>query len=745
MARFGPGVGAALLVMAAACAAGSDGASERPTAPDPSIPVPSVTVDLTGDTATLRWDPVDSAQAYRVGNGETATDVPAAVCDTRCALTVSAGTEWLTSAVSVSTVMEGGGYSEPDTVTVDLPEPAPGNGDDPAGGGLEVLLVHGWDPDDEGSRPEVETVPVASMQEAERLIEASQQADTGIVSASLNPPVTLADASRDADGAGHAEATWQTDAMQFDLLPEDRRGGGIVVGLIEMGGVDPDHPSLRGAVDRGTTIGDPTAAGVIEDGARMTDDDAHATATSSLIVGQPGGAVPGVAPSATILPVDIGGDPTVADMAEGIMWAVDNGADVINISLAATCATADPASCTSGLRSAVDYAEAHEVVVVASADNNGSGEGCKDPPNAASMPAVLDTVISVGAYGPDSERWECSPERFDVDLLAPGIQLLTAEPAGAYGVRTGTSYSAPLVAGLIATILAERPDLTPADIRAMLPQWRLPDGRLSVGAALVVAGIADVGDEAFDDVVGVYPYEVGLGFDASHPVSDLVRAVDETAANGTTDMHWDGPLLADRGTDESAFGVITGLVLIHDDGSVTASGWWAIDRLDDWSVSSTVYGRHGPFAGHTVYCEPTPVGTLPATRSVRWDVPVAVEATPVSGTGDDGEPPEVELTFVLGAGGAPPQETVVYDTWDGCAGQIDAWYQQVNVGYDGEMPWSEYGPAVETYFDDLGNLYEALVSTSPLQLDEPVALDDDRVTAHSADDPRVRITFAAPG
>lgn len=127
-----------------------------------------------------------------------------------------------------------------------------------------------------------------------------------------------------------------------------------------------------------------------------------------------------MAPGATILPVnkeDVG-------IAEAMVWAVDNGADVINLSVSAGCRTLGPfESCPDDIQAGADHAEQHGVVVVASAGNNGDGaEWCDEPHHARKWPAVLDTVISVGGHDQDRDPWVCTPDRPDVDVLAPAAE-----------------------------------------------------------------------------------------------------------------------------------------------------------------------------------------------------------------------------------------------------------------------------------------------------------------------------------
>lgn len=466
----------AVLLLSAACT-GDDPGGDSPGL-DPAIRMTAVTLAVVGDVPRLEWDSVNGVDRYRVGAGQLAIDVPATVCHDRCRLTVNRELVGTAKRLEVSAVKADGAYSEPAVVTVGLPQAQREN--TPRRKALEVLLIHApTDPDDP---PRVKTVVVGSEQEADAVIEKSWT-DPTVLSASINTPVNQTAAAP--DDTVPTEGTWQTEAMDFESLPGKPRGEGIVIATLEPDGVDASHPSLRGAAMGGTHILDPNADGT-------TDPDVHATGVASLMVGQPAGAVPGIAPGATVLPVNVGSEAMESDVIKGMIWAVDHCADIINISLADSCDSFGPlTSCPDSMRAGTDYAEKNGVVVVAGAGNNGSGGDCDPETNAKVWPAVLDTVISVGAYEQGGKRWACTPDRPDVDLLAPGRNLLFADVGTSYAIGTGTSFAAPLVAGLIATILAEKPELTPAEIRAMLPQWVRADGRLDVFASLVSAGIIE--------------------------------------------------------------------------------------------------------------------------------------------------------------------------------------------------------------------------------------------------------------
>ena len=126
------------------------------------------------------------------------------------------------------------------------------------------------------------------------------------------------------------EQQWHLAALNVPAAHATTRGDGVVVAVVDSG-VDDTRPDLAGALLPGTGFG--SASGT--DGTE--DNDGHGTAMATLIAGRAvdGGAL-GVAPGAMILPVSVGADGdkfTTASVAEGVTWAVDHGAHVINLSL----------------------------------------------------------------------------------------------------------------------------------------------------------------------------------------------------------------------------------------------------------------------------------------------------------------------------------------------------------------------------------------------------------------------------
>ncbi|CAL9593821.1 MULTISPECIES: type VII secretion-associated serine protease mycosin [Streptomyces] len=261
---------------------------------------------------------------------------------------------------------------------------------------------------------------------------------------------------------------WALDALHADQVWSTTRGAGVTVAVLDTG-VEADHPDLDGNVLQGKDL--------VGFGAREGDEAwaRHGTAMAGIIAGHGhgpgnGDGVLGVAPEAKILPVRVileDKDPARAKarstrgnaLAEGIRWAADHGADVINLSLGDDSASAHPEE---GEDEAIQYALRKGVVVVASAGNGG------EKGDRISYPAAYPGVIAATAVDRYGTRAPFSTRRWYATVSAPGVDVIIADPDHKYYEGWGTSAAAAFVSGAVALVKAAHPDLTPAQIKRLL-------------------------------------------------------------------------------------------------------------------------------------------------------------------------------------------------------------------------------------------------------------------------------------
>ncbi|OHV48004.1 S8 family serine peptidase [Pseudofrankia sp. BMG5.36] len=250
---------------------------------------------------------------------------------------------------------------------------------------------------------------------------------------------------------------WYVTTLRLDEAHEISTGAGVVVAIID-GGVDPTVPALVGQLLPGAGIGDDAAP----DGLRDDDPDGHGTSMAGIVAarsvgpdGQPTGFA-GVAPGAKILSISTGRETDSDEVAESIRLATDRGAKVISLSLGSS-GPADP-----GERAAVRYALARDVVVVAAAGNVDSDD--HDPADhAINSPANIPGVIAVTGSNPRGDFWDGSASGPLAVLAAPAPSIrapvpVALSPTGAQ-TADGTSNSTAIVAGVVALVRAEHPEL----------------------------------------------------------------------------------------------------------------------------------------------------------------------------------------------------------------------------------------------------------------------------------------------
>ncbi|CAD6002333.1 S8 family serine peptidase [Agreia sp. COWG] len=247
------------------------------------------------------------------------------------------------------------------------------------------------------------------------------------------------------------------------------RGAGVTIAVIDTG-VKGSVPDLAGAVVDGTDV---SGIGSSNGQTPVGDENEHGTMVASLIAGRGTGGtsgVIGVAPEASILSISVAlGEGVVGtddQIANAVRWAVDHGADVINMSL-----TRNSLDWPTSWDDAFLYAAQHDVVVVAAAGNRGSGTTEVGAP--ATIPGVL-TVAGVDRSGDAS--FDASSQGITIAVSAPSEQLVGVTPSGGYVTWAGTSGATPIVSGMVALVRAAHPELDAANVINRVVSTATPKG-----------------------------------------------------------------------------------------------------------------------------------------------------------------------------------------------------------------------------------------------------------------------------
>ena len=294
----------------------------------------------------------------------------------------------------------------------------------------------------------------------------------------LDAPAARADQIRDLQ-------YWLND-YGFSQAWQTTRGAGVTIAVIDTG-VDGSIPELNGAVIGGT---DASGIGSLNGQTPVSDDGSeHGTMVASLLAGRgtaENTGLVGVAPEASILSVSVAFGTSAAtvsnddQIAAGIRWAVDNGADVINMSL-----TRNTQDWPESWDSAFLYAFDNDVVVVAAAGNRGSGT------TEVGAPATIPGVLTVAGVDRNKEAsFDASSQGITIAVAAPSEELVGVVPGGGYVQWGGTSAAAPLVSGLVALVRGAYPDLDAAGVINRVIATANPNGH-SVPSPIYGNGLID--------------------------------------------------------------------------------------------------------------------------------------------------------------------------------------------------------------------------------------------------------------
>ena len=233
-----------------------------------------------------------------------------------------------------------------------------------------------------------------------------------------------------------------------------------------------DAPNIPGFGDSKDRDNDPS------------DESSHGTNISGVIAAVANNlGVVGVAPNAKLMPLRASASLLAGgsflqedDLAAGIVYAVENGAHIINMSWGG------PESAWV-IRDALTYAAQQGLVLVAAAGNSGAP--------GLSYPAANNNTIAVGATDRSNNLANFSSTGAAVDVVAPGLSILTTQLNNTYTVKSGTSLAAPHVSGLAALILSRNPTLNAQQIRTLIQSTATdlgaPGPDNSFGAGLINA------------------------------------------------------------------------------------------------------------------------------------------------------------------------------------------------------------------------------------------------------------------
>ncbi|WP_138753358.1 S8 family peptidase [Paenibacillus sinopodophylli] len=248
----------------------------------------------------------------------------------------------------------------------------------------------------------------------------------------------------------YSEYQWNLPSIETEKGWSISKGNKEVVIAVLDTGVQSNHPDLKGKITTGINI--------VDEAAEPDDDVGHGTHVSGIIgatVNNNEG-VAGLSWYNKIMPVkvlDSSGAGSTYSVAQGIIWAVDHGAKVINMSLG-NYAQAD------FLHDAIKYAYEHDVVMIAASGNDNT-----DRPG---YPAAYPEVFAVAATDSNKEKASFSNYGNYIDVAAPGDSIASTYPGSQYAALSGTSMASPHVAALAGLIRSVNPELTNVEVMELM-------------------------------------------------------------------------------------------------------------------------------------------------------------------------------------------------------------------------------------------------------------------------------------
>jgi subtilisin family serine protease/flagellar hook assembly protein FlgD len=240
---------------------------------------------------------------------------------------------------------------------------------------------------------------------------------------------------------------WYLKKIQMPKAWDTTKGASNITVAVIDAGVQTNHPELKGKI---------VSPYDVTTGSTSVSADNHGTHVAGVIAATINKAgISGIAPNVKIMPVDVftGNGANVYDVAEGIMYAVDHKADILNLSLGSYYYSYP-------MEYAVRYAQSKGVLVVAAAGNDDTSE--------YTYPAALPAVLGVSATDSLDRITQFSNYGYHIDFAAPGMNIYSTISGSKYANMSGTSMASPIVSGVSALILSKNPFLSPSQVESIL-------------------------------------------------------------------------------------------------------------------------------------------------------------------------------------------------------------------------------------------------------------------------------------
>ncbi|ODR81689.1 hypothetical protein BG842_20585 [Haladaptatus sp. W1] len=302
-------------------------------------------------------------------------------------------------------------------------------------------------------------------------------------------------------------------------------GDGITVGVLDTG-INQSHPDLQGSV---VLERDFTGQGITYDTM------GHGTHVAGIIAGDgtaSGGQYVGMAPNASLIDARVCQDRGcyTSDVIDGLEYAVDNGADVVSISIGGTAVNS---RANDRYADAMAYADSRDVPVVVAAGNSGPEYSTVESPGIHRNVITVGASDKTGGIASFSSRGPTPVGRYlKPDVVAPGVLVTSANASSdGYVSMSGTSMATPVVSGTVALMLDEHPSWSADRIKNTLVSTADPLGTQDVytqGAGRINASEAVKGDVSID------PGVIDFGrLSATENVSRVVTVTNHGTANRT--------------------------------------------------------------------------------------------------------------------------------------------------------------------------------------------------------------------